>query len=152
MFFPFQLALPKAAYFCFANTTAIFLLCGSLHRFAFCILPFAIWGILLFVLGKFTRFFILCCFIRCLFVAVYAFSQSLFVSTAVFLPFLYCFFPLPFFPLLLEHFALCPFQFYKQSFARCPLLPLFVLLCVGFTFCVTFDGNLLQKFVTRQKV
>ena len=84
----------------------------------FCVLPFAplpfavcYLGILLFALWKFTRFFILCCFIRCLLGAVLALFQCLFVSTAIFLPFLYCFLPLCPFPLLLKHFALCPFQF-----------------------------------------
>jgi len=47
-----------------------------------------------------------------------------------------------------------PFSILQTAF--CPLLPPFCcflsFLCVGFTFCVTFDGNLLQKFVTRQKV
>ena len=104
-----------------------------LFYIVFCPLPFAVCylGILLFALWKFTRFFILCCIIRCLFGAVFALFQCLFVSTVVSLPFLYCFLPLCPFPLLLKHFALCPFQFYKQPFAL--YFPPFV---VFFLFCV----------------
>ena len=116
MFFHFNLLCQRLEYFCFANATAIFL------PFLYCFLPFApflcFWDISLFALWKFTRFFILCCFIRCLFGAVFALFQYLFVSTAVFLPFLYCFLP----------FCLLPFAIWDISpfalwnFARCFLI------------------------------
>ena len=98
LFFHFNLLCQKLAYFCFANTTAIFFPYCLLLFASFCLLHFAsyFWGILPFALWKSTRFFLLCCFIRCLFVAVLALFQCLFVSTAIFLPFLYCFCPLPF--------------------------------------------------------
>ena len=93
-------------------STAVFL------PFLYCFLPFAplpfavcYLGILLFALWKFTRLLILCCIIRCLFGAVLALLQCLFVSTAIFLPFLYCFLPLCPFPLLLGHFARCHLKF-----------------------------------------
>ena len=118
LFFHFNLLCQKLAYFCFAKTTAVFL------PFLYCFfpLPFAICGILLFVLWKFTRFFILCCFIRCLFGAVFAFSQCLFVSTAIFLPFYIVFF-LCLFPFAFGTFRPLPFGsllvflFYVVSFA-----------------------------------
>lgn len=185
MFFPFQLALPKAAYFCFANTTAIFFPYCLLLVASFCLLHFAIWAycslflgsLLVFLfsvvsfavfLGRYSLFFNICLFqqlfsylfyiVFCPLPLSFAFwtfrplpfeispvvfllsvvsfavfwgQYSLFFNVCLFQQrffslFVYCFFPLPFFPLLFGHFALCPFQFYKQSFARCPLLPLFV--------------------------
>ena len=123
--------------------------------FSLCLLPFAILAYCSLFFGSLLVFFILCCFIRCLFVAVLALFQCLFVSTVVSLPFCVLpFAPLPFFSFAFETFCALPFSILQTAF--CPLLPPFCcflsFLCVGFTFCVTFDGNLLQKFVTRQKV
>ena len=182
-------------------------------------LPFALYfcGKLLFALWNFARcFLILGCFISCLFGAVLALFQYLFVSTVVSLPFCVLpFAPLPFFSFAFGTFRPLPFEIlpvvflfsvvsfavflgrsslffnvclFQQRFSYlfyivfCPLplsfafetfcaLPFSILktafcplpftspfccflsfLCVEFTFCVTFDGNLLQKFVTRQKV
>ena len=128
LFFHFNLLCQKLAYFCFANTTAVFL------PFLYCFLPLCpflcFWDILLFVLWKFTRFFILCCFIRCLFGAVFALLQCLCVSTAVFLPFLYCFLPFAFFTLLLGHFARCHLKFYTFPFCHFALYFHFLFFCV----------------------
>lgn len=156
MFFHFNLLCQKLAYFCFANTTQ--------QRFSFlivialcivCLLHFAV-----------------CCLghIALCSLEVYSFFLFSFVSFAVFLwqstlfrkvclfqqPFSYLFY-IVFCPLPLSFafgtFRPLPFEILHISLLSfCPLLPLFVFLCVGFTFCVTFDGNLLQKFVTRQKV
>ena len=97
------------------------------YLFVYCFLPFApflcFWDISPFALWKFTHFFILCCFIRCLFGAVFALFQCLCVSTAVFLPFLYCFLPLCPFPFAFGTFRPLPFGsllvflFYVVSFA-----------------------------------
>ena len=70
-----------------------------------------------------------------------------------FLTFFILFLPLCLFPFAFGTFRPLLFEILHISLLSfCPLLPLFVFLCVGFTFCITFDGNLLQKFVTRQKV
>ena len=71
-----------------------------------------------------------------------------------FLTFFILFFALCLLPFAFGTFRPLPFSILQTAF--CPLLPPFCcflsFLCVEFTFCVTFDGNLLQKFVTRQKV
>ena len=213
MFFHFNLLCQKLAYFCFANTTAVFL------PFLYCFLPLCPFPLLL---GHFAlcplevySFFYSMLFHSLSFWGSLRFSQCLFVSTAIFLPFLYCFLPFAPFPLLLGHFARChlkfcplfsysllfhslsfgavfallqclcvstvvslpfcvlpfaplpfflcfwafrplPFSILQTAFCPLPFTSPFCcflsFLCVGFTFCVTFDGNLLQKFVTRQKV
>lgn len=111
MFFSFQLALPK---------TSVLLLCQRNSDFlTFFILFFAPLPFFPLLLGHFA----LCP------LEVYSFFYSLLIHSlsfrgslrsfsmsvcfnSRFLTFLYCFFPL-----LLKHFALCPFQFYKQPFA-----------------------------------
>ena len=100
-----------------------------LFYIVFCPLPFAVCylGILLFALWKFTRLLILCCIIRCLFGAGFALLQCLCVSTAIFLPFLYCFCPFALFSFAFETFCSLPFPLLLKHFALCPLevCPLF---------------------------
>ena len=82
-----------------------------------------------------------------------SFSMSVCFNSRFLTFFILFFAPLPL-SFAFETFCALPFSILQTAF--CPLLPPFCcflsFLCVGFTFCITFDGNLLQKFVTRQKV
>ena len=152
LFFHFNLLCQRLEYSCFANTTAVFL------PFLYCFLPFAFFPLLLghFALCplKFCPLFSYSRLFHSLsFGAVYAFSQYLFVSTAVFLPFLYCFLPFAHFLCFWDISPVALFNFTNSLLPfTSPFCCFLSFLCVGFTFCITFDGNLLQKFVTRQKV
>ena len=129
MFFHFNLLCQKLAYFCFANTTAVFL------PFLYCFLPLCLFP---FAFGTFCFCILHFAFCPLLFgsncslsLEVYSFAYSLlfhslsfrgslrFFAMSVcfnsdFLTFFILFFALCPFPLLLGHFALCPLEF-------CPL-------------------------------
>lgn len=125
MFFHFNLLCQKLAYFCFANTTAVFLpflycflpLClfpFAFGTFCFCILHFAVcylWHIALCPLEVYSFAYSLLFHSLSFWGSLRSFAMPVCFNSR-FLTFLYCFFPL-----LLKHFALCPFQFYKQPFA-----------------------------------
>ena len=153
LFFSFQLALPK---------TSVLLLCQHNSRFlTFFILFFALCPFPL-LLGHFARCHLKFCplfsYSRLFHSLSFRGSLRFFAMSVCFNSRFLTFFILLFCPLLLSFafgtFRPLPFSILQTAF--CPLLPPFCcflsFLCVGFTFCITFDGNLLQKFVTRQKV
>ena len=119
LFFSFQLALPKTSVLLLCQRNSDFL---SLLLIALCIiLPFAFFPLLL---GHFARcplevysFFYSMLFHSLSFWgSLRSFSMSVCFNSRFLTFFILFFAPLPF-PLLLKHFALCPFQFYKQPFA-----------------------------------
>lgn len=106
---------------------------GTFRPLPFGISPFAIWAYCALPFGISPVVFLFSVVSFAVFWGQYSlfFNVCLFQQSFPYL-FVYCLLPLcPFFPLLLKHFALCPFQFYKQPFAL--YFPPFV---VFFLFCV----------------
>ena len=121
-----------------------------------CLLPFAIWAFrpLPFEILPVVFLFSVVSF------AVFWGQSSLFFNICLFQQSFSYLFYIVFCPLPLsfafETFRPLPFSILQTVFCPLPFTSPFCcflsFLCVEFTFCITFDGNLLQKFVTRQKV
>ena len=120
-------------FFPFAFETFCPLPFGSLPVvFLFSVVSFAVFW------GQYSLFFNVCLFQQ-------SFPYLFYIVFAP-LPFSLCFWAFRPLPFSILQTVFCPLPFTS------PFCCFLSFLCVEFTFCITFDGNLLQKFVTRQKV
>ena len=129
LFFHFNLLCQKLAYFCFANTTAVFL--PFLYCFLpLCLLPFAIWAFYSLPFGSLLVFLFYVVSFAVFWGSLRFFAISVCFNSRFLTFFILFFAPLPL-SFAFETFCALPFSILQTAF--CPLLPPFV---VFFLFCV----------------